>query len=95
MNERTRLIHEFNNLFTDEANQRRTRSGISEATGDPVWVILEAAAMLKRVNEWRQFYDKKPLSKKDYERKERMCQGHSDYQHKLAIYCTELVMDAA
>jgi len=95
MNERTRLIQEFNDLFTDEAIQRGTRMSRSEETGEPVWVVMEAESILKRINEHRLMRDKQPLSKERYERMERMCQGHSDYQHKLALYSMELVIDEA
>jgi len=92
MNERTRILHEFRDLFTDEARQRPTRGGRSD-NDEPVWVVMEAEAMLKRVNEHRLMREKSPISKDQYERMELRCMGHSDYHHKLALGCMELVLD--
>jgi hypothetical protein len=92
MYERTRLLHEFNDLFTDEAGKRGSRTGRSE-DGEPIWVVMEGEAMLTRVNNHRVMREKEPTSKDQYERMERCCMGHSDYQFKLALGCVELVLD--
>ena len=93
MYDRHRLIKEFNDLFSEEAAQRPSRGGFSEETGEPMWVVMEAEAMLKRINEHRLVRGKTALTKERYERMETTCMGHSDYQSKLALYSAELVME--
>jgi len=93
MNERRRLIDEFNDLFDQEAALRSQRDGYTENTHEPIWVIKEAEAMLKRINEHRLVREKKPLTKERYERMEVTCMGHCDYQQKLALGSMELVLD--
>ena len=62
-------------------------------SSNPNWIEDERQLMLETVNERRGQLGKNPLLLADVERVERGAVGHSDYVHKFALYCSELVED--
>lgn len=76
-----RQLHE---LLVDEIGKRNDRGGLA-------WIALERTAMWEGVNTLRHERGKNPLPIEDVEKVERMAEGHTDYDTKFALYCTELV----
>lgn len=80
------LIRELEDLLITEAKKRYTKS-VEQ------WIEDERTVMLEAVNKRRTVAGKLPVSRSDVERVERSAVGHSDYGHKFAIYCADLVED--
>lgn len=64
-----------------------------EFTSPHGWWRHEMEKMLDHVNWYRAMYDKDPLPMKTLLRMESCASGHVDYSHKLALYCTDLVLE--
>jgi hypothetical protein len=55
------------------------------------WILDERQAMCDAVNRLRSLHGKPVVTLAEIERVERSAVGHSDYAHKFALYCAELV----
>jgi hypothetical protein len=84
MSYRNDLHYELETALRNEASKRTTKS--TEA-----WILDERQTMLDAVNRERSRRGKTSLALTDVERVERQAVGHSDYAHKFALYCVELV----
>ena len=91
MTDRLAMTREFEKLLNAEAAKRDERR--EEIDGQPEWVFKERWAMLQRVNSIRAARGKSHVEEERFVRMERMCEGHSDYGHKLSLYCMEFVLD--
>jgi hypothetical protein len=60
----------------------------------PEWVLFERTQMHEAVNKERRRFHKESIDVKTIIRAENCAKGHSDYQSKLVLYCTELVFDS-
>ncbi len=56
------------------------------------WIAAERKLMFDAVNRLRHTADREPLPIMAVEEMERQALGHSDYVHKFALYCSELVV---
>lgn len=92
--DRMRLIDKFAKLLTDTATERKKRPDWVKIGDEeqPAWVFYEREVMHAEVNRERSARGLGPLTLLDVRRVERWAQGHSDYGHKYAIYCTELAV---
>jgi hypothetical protein len=84
MSFRNQLHRDLEELLHREASKRSTR-----LLGD--WILAERLAMFEAVNARRALGGKPPVSITEIERVEQQAVGHSDYGHKFALYCAELV----
>jgi len=57
------------------------------------WIAHERAVMHALVNEERARVGKAPIPESEIARVTQYAVGHSDYGSKLALYCSELVLD--
>lgn len=81
---RNTLHADLEELLAREAKKR------SEKTSEQ-WITDERQAMCDAVNSLRILRGKPLVTLADVERVERQAVGHSDYGHKFALYCAELV----
>ena len=93
----TVTIMKFKRFLDVEMEKRKERVGEvhCEIEGRlvPRWFILESEAILDEVNRVRGEGGNAKMSMQHYRAKERLAHGHSDYSRKLALYCTELVIE--
>jgi uncharacterized protein YkwD len=55
------------------------------------WVVFERQAMFDALNAERQVHKLPPITMETFiDRVETLAYGHSDYTHKLALYCAEM-----
>jgi hypothetical protein len=85
MSYRDETHFELEQVLLDEAKMRSKKR-------TEEWILDERRAMLDAVNSRRAHLGKLPVPVTDVERVERQAVGHSDYAHKFALYCTELVV---
>lgn len=87
-------IKQFEDLLAAEQLKRPHREkyvlwGKDEV---PEWLKLELETLLKEINSQREAAELAPITMRDLRRVETMACGHSDYSHKLSIYCAELCL---
>lgn len=82
MSFRNQLHRDFEELLQREASKRRSRRD---------WILAERLALFEAVNARRALVGKPSVPITEIERVERQAVGHSDYGHKFALYCAELV----
>jgi hypothetical protein len=59
------------------------------------WVLHERLLMLDEVNKHRERLGLPPVTIDKVRKTERNAEGHSDYQHKFALGCRDLVVEGA
>lgn len=84
---RDRLLEELHEALIDEATRRDSRP----VYGPDGWIELERKRMLAEVNTRRIMAFRAPLLLEEIVRCENLALGHSDYGHKFALYCRELI----
>lgn len=90
------LIEKFQVVLNEAAKERGTRrdDAIDTTTGqkEVAWILFEREQMHAAVTVERAKLGKGPVPIADVKRVESMAAGHSDYGHKFALYCAELVL---
>ena len=77
------LIKHFEDVLREASGHRKKRED---------WIEFERRAMWNAVNDQRRHRGKNPLPIEEVARVEGLAVGHSDYAHKFAIDCAELVL---
>jgi hypothetical protein len=90
-----KLITEFEDFLTDLQKERKARPDIGDFHGEalPNWAIYEIEEMFKKVNLTRAKLNLEPCSVQTLLVADSRAAGHSDYSHKFALYCAEIVQD--
>lgn len=83
-NEEYLLRRHFNGVLQDLQAQRAKRKD---------WVLYEQRVLLDIINRERSNLGKKPITSERFKRVEALAVGHSDYNHKMALYCTDLIYE--
>jgi hypothetical protein len=91
MNELPTLAEHFHNILAEAQTSRPKLSRWVD--GELEWVLYERQVMFDAVNELRHTRMLSPIKMCRLMDAERSATGHSDYTHKFALYCAELVLE--
>jgi len=85
-------IKQFEDMLAAEQEKRPKRDKYVQWGNDtvPAWLKAELEMLLREINSQRDAADLPALNMRDLRRVETMACGHTDYSHKLALYCAEL-----
>lgn len=85
------LIEKLEKILSDAQAFRNIRN---KWIGDELeWVMFERQTMFDAVNNGRGILGMSPVSMAQVCKAESNACGHSDYTHKFALYCAEVVRD--
>ena len=79
------LTEKFEAILAEAQKQRPQRNKM--VGGELEWIVYERQVMFKAANSWRK------VSMEQIMKAERSACGHSDYSHKFALYCAEIVLE--
>lgn len=94
--EKLYLQHFFLFILREASKERSNRSKLintSSGTMESEWVVFERKIMFDNVNHERSLRGLQPITLQNFIKKENLAVGHSDYYNKLALHCTNFVLN--
>lgn len=84
-------VNSLHHALTTAQKERRSRDTL--VNGEPAWVTHERNTMHGEVNRLRALHGLPPVPLDAVRAAEDQAVGHSDYTHKYALRCADLVHD--
>ena len=83
------LINYFQDILQSAQEHRAERNHFIE--NELGWITFERKIMFNAVNDKRLEFNLSPLTLDQFRKAENSAVGHTDYTHKFALYCAELI----
>lgn len=71
---------------------QNTIEGFNREVNKPNWVVIMCEELYEKINYYRKFNSKKPISLNQVFAKEELATAEREYFLKLALYCAELCL---